>query len=229
MTDVDRLVQAARRLSATLTPGDLDHVLQRITAAAVELLPDVDYASITIQGIDGTLRTVAPTDDLVCDLDAAQYELREGPCYEAAVNDIHVTSQDLAQDERFPSYGPVAAKAGIHSQAGIRLYGDPRTSRGALNLSSRRPGAFEDLGVLGAMFADRSTAAIAYAQDVDDRREASRVREKIGKAVGATMERYEFTDDRAFAFLTRLAQHHDVPLPVAADAIIAASETRGDL
>jgi hypothetical protein len=228
MTDDDRLVQAARRLSATLTPGDLDHVLQRITAAAVELLPDVDYASITIQAADGTLRTVAPTDDLVCDLDAAQYELHEGPCYEAAVSDIHVTSQDLAKDERFPGYGPVAAKAGIHSQAGIRLFGDPDTSRGALNLYSRRPGAFEDLGVLGAMFTDRSTAAIAYAKDVDDRREASHVREKIGKAVGATMERYEFTDERAFAFLTRLAQYHDVPLPVAADAIIAASESRGD-
>ena len=55
------------------------------------------------------------------------------------------------------------------------------------------------------------------------------MREKVGKAVGATMERYEFTDERAFAFLTRLAQHHDVPLPVVADAIITASETRGDL
>jgi hypothetical protein len=229
MTDDERLVQAARRLSATLSPGDLDHVLHGITAAAVELLPDVDYASITVQRTDGTLHTVAPTDELVCTVDAAQYELQEGPCYDAAVNDLHVTSQDLGRDERFPRYGPVAAEAGIHSQAGIRLYGDPDTSRGALNLYSRRTGAFEDLGVLGAMFADRSTAAIAYAQDLDDRREASAVREKVGKAVGATMERYEFTDERAFAFLTRLAQHHDVPLPVAADAIIAASETRGDL
>jgi hypothetical protein len=229
MTDDDRLVQAARRLSATLTPGDLDHVLHRITAAAVELLPDVDYASITIQRTDGTLHTVAPTDDLVCDLDVAQYELKEGPCYEAAVNDIHVTSPDLAQDERFPRFGPVAAASGIRSQAGIRLYDAPGSSQGALNLYSRRLGAFEDLGVLGALFADRSAAAIAYAQGLDDQRTASQVREKIGKAVGATMERYEFTDERAFAFLTRLAQYHAVPLPVVADAVITASETRGDL
>jgi ANTAR domain len=229
MTDDDRLVQAARRLSATLSPGDLDHVLHRITAAAVELLPDVDYASITVQRTDGTLHTVAPTDDLVCEIDAAQYELEEGPCYDAAVNDLHVTSQDLARDERFPAYGPVAVAAGISSQAGIRLYGDPDSARGALNLYSRAPGAFQDLGVLGALFADRSTAAIAYAQDLDDRRQAAEVREKVGKAVGATMERYEFTDERAFAFLTRLAQYHDVPLPVVADAVITASETRGDL
>jgi hypothetical protein len=229
MTDDDLLVQAARRLSATLTPGDLDHVLRGITAAAVELLPDVDYASITIQRTDGTLDTVAPTDDVVCKLDAAQYEFEEGPCYEAAVNDLHVTSQDLAEDERFPRFGPVAAEAGVHSQAGIRLYDAPGSGKGALNLYSRRPGAFKNLGVLGALFADRSAAAIAYAKDFDDQREASRVREKIGKAVGATMERYEFTDERAFAFLTRLAQHHDVSLPVVAEAIITASETRGDL
>jgi hypothetical protein len=229
MTDDDRLVQAARRLSEHLTPGDLDHVLRRITSAAVELLPDVDYASITIQRADGSLRTVAPTDDLLCRIDAAQYELREGPCFEAAVSTTHVTSQELDGDERFPEYGKVAAREGLHSQAGIRLYDAPGSSTGALNLYSRTPGAFQDLGVLGALFADRSAAAIAYAQDLDDRREASEVRERIGKAVGATMERYEFTDERAFAFLTRLAQHHDVPLPVAADAIIAASETRGDL
>ena len=228
MNDDDRLVKAARRLSETLSPGDLDHVLRRITAAAVELLPDVDYASITVQRADGTLHTVAPTDDLLCRVDAAQYELQQGPCYEAAVNTIHVTSQELADDERFPDYGAVAVDAGIHSQAGIRLYDAP-TSQAALNLYSRRPGAFTDLGVLGALFADKTTTAIAYAQELDDQREASRVREQVGKAVGATMERYEFTDERAFAFLTRLAQHHGVPLPVVADAIITASETRGDL
>ncbi len=229
MTDDDRLVQAARRLSATLSPGDLDHVLSRITAAAVELLPDVDYASITVQRADGTLHTVAPTDYLVTELDAAQYDLEEGPCYEAAVNDVRVASQDLGNDERFPAYGPVAVAAGIHSQVGLRLYDAPGSSQGALNLYSCRTGAFADLGLLGALFADRSTAAIAYAQELDDQRQASRVREKVGKAVGATMERYEFTDERAFAFLARLAQYHDVPVPVVADAIITASETRGDL
>lgn len=229
MTDDDRLVQAARRLSESLSPGDLDHVLRRITAAAVELLPDVDYASITVQRADGSLNTVAPTDDLVVQLDAAQYDLREGPCYDAAVNDLRVTSSDLGNDERFPAYGPVAVAAGINSQVGLRLYDAPGSSQGALNLYSRRTGAFEDFGLLGALFTDKSTTAIAYAQQLDDQREAFRVREKVGKAVGVAMERYEFTDERAFAFLTRLAQHHDVPVPVVADAIITASETRGDL
>jgi hypothetical protein len=228
MNDDERLVKAARRLSEQLTPGDLDTVLAQVTRAAVELLPDVDYASITVQRADGSLHTAAPTDDLVVELDAAQFELEEGPCFEAAtVTSTYVTSQDLGADPRFPRYGKVAVEAGVCSQAGIRLYDGPR-SRGALNLYSRRVGAFEDLGVLGSLFADRSTAAIAYAKDFDDRREASRVREVVGKAVGATMERYEFTDERAFAFLTRLAQYHEVDVPVVAAAVIEASETRGD-
>ncbi|HET6563101.1 MAG TPA: GAF and ANTAR domain-containing protein [Marmoricola sp.] len=228
MTDDERLVKAARRLSESLSPGDLDHVLERITAAAVELIPDVDYASITIQRADGTLHTAAPTDELLCELDAAQYELQEGPCYEAAVTTSHVTSQDLANDERFPKYGAVAAAAGIHSQAGIRLYDVPGSGQGALNLYSRRPGTLGELGSLGALFADKSSTAIAYAHELAGEREASRTRESVGKAVGVTMERYEFTDERAFAFLTRLAQHHGVPLPVVADAIVSASRTRGD-
>jgi hypothetical protein len=227
MNDADHLVAAARRLSEQLTPGDLDHVLAQVTRAAVELLPNVDYASITVQRADGSLHSTAPTDDLLCKVDDAQFELEEGPCYEAvAVTAGPVTSQDLGSDPRFRRYGAVAVDAGIHSQAGIRLYDGP-VSRGALNLYSRRAGAFEDLGALGTLFTDRSTAAIAYAQDFQDQREASRVRETVGKAVGATMERYEFTDVRAFAFLARLAQHHDVALPVVAEAVIAASETRG--
>ncbi|MGY4769815.1 hypothetical protein ACXC9Q_23090 (plasmid) [Kribbella sp. CWNU-51] len=77
----ERLLDLAQRMAKTLTPGDLDHTLSGITAAAVEALPDTDYASITILHNDARLETAAPTDELLWGLDAAQYELREGPCY----------------------------------------------------------------------------------------------------------------------------------------------------
>src|SRR4051812_7477739 len=82
--DHEGLVGAAQRLSKSLTPGDLDHTLSRITAAAVEVLPETEYCSITVMHADGRLETVAPTDDLLWDLDMAQHKLHEGPCYEAA-------------------------------------------------------------------------------------------------------------------------------------------------
>ncbi len=218
---------AAQQMSRTLTPGDLDKTLHNITHAAVDVLPDVDYASITIRHEDGRLETVAPTDDLLLAIDAAQYELREGPCYSAATDDLHVVAPELATDARFPRYAEVALDAGIQAQAGMRLF-TASTSQGALNLYSRKRGAFADLGELADLFADRSGRAIADAQEMETLREAARTHKLVGRAVGIAMERYGFTEQRAFAFLARLAQAHGVELPSAADAVVNASAQRAD-
>src|SRR5918995_5628580 len=124
------MLEISRRLSAALTPADLDVTLANITAAAVEVLPEVKYASITVLHGDGRLETFAPTDDMILDIDAAQYELQEGPCYEAAVDTAHLAAPYLADDKRFPRYAPVAVASGIQAQAGIRLFDAPR-SQGA--------------------------------------------------------------------------------------------------
>jgi hypothetical protein len=212
----------ARRLMETLTPGDLDHTLSRITAAAVESLPETDYASISILHADGRLETAAPTDELLLSVDAAQSALREGPCYEAAADAVHVTSPDLARDERFPRYAVSALAAGIQAQAGLRLFEAPK-SRGALNLYARHVGAFRDLGKLGQLFQHQAAMAIDYAREIEDLREAVRTRTMIGTAVGIVMERYHLTDDRAFAFLTRLSQDGNIKLREIARRLIAAT------
>jgi hypothetical protein len=220
----DRLLNLAQRLVETLTPGDLDHTLSRITAAAVEALPETEYASITILHADGRLETVAPTDELLWGVDAAQYELREGPCYEAASDAVHIVSPDLAKDERFPRYAESAVGAGLRAQAGISLFDAPK-SRGALNLYAEQVGAFRDLGALGELFRHQAAMAIDYAREIQNLREAVRTRTMIGTAVGIAMERYHLTDDRAFAFLTRLSQDGNVKLREVARRLIAA--TRG--
>jgi GAF domain-containing protein len=221
----DQLVESAQELLKTLTPMDLDHTLGRITTAAVESLPDVDYASITVRHVDGTLETVAPTDEMLCDLDAKQYELREGPCYEAATDAVHITAPDLATDQRFPNYGEVALQAGIRAQAGLRLFDAP-TSQGALNLYSRTSGTFSDFSSVAALFSHQSAMVIEYAREIQNLQAAVRDRDIVGRAVGIAMERYELPDKRAFALLTRLSLHHNVGLPVVAEAIITASESR---
>ena len=218
------LLETMRTLSKSLTPGDLDHTLSRITQAAVEVLPSVDFASMTILHADGHLETSAPTDDLIWGLDAAQYELREGPCYEAAADTVHVASPVLADDPRFPRYAAIALAAGINAQAGIRLFDAPK-SRGALNLYARESGSFADLGALGALFQHQSAVAIAYARQIENLQEAVRTRGMIGQAVGIVMERYQLTDDRAFAFLTRLSQHGNVKLRTLAEQIVSTSDT----
>lgn len=217
--DSHQMLEASRRLSAALTPGDLDTTLNRITAAAVEVLPQVAYASITVKYDDGRLETVAPTDELIVELDAAQYELREGPCYEAASDTVHVISSHLAEDARFPRYAPVAVAAGIGGQAGIRLY-DAKASNGALNLYAEDAGAFDDFDAVSELFAHQSAMALAYAKQVTDLKAAVESRQVIGQAVGIVMERYHLDDARAFGFLTRLSSHANIKLRVVAQRLV---------
>jgi hypothetical protein len=210
MTD-SRVLDAARRLREALTPADLDQTLANITAAAVEVLPDVQLASVTIKHADGRLDTYAPTDQVLCDVDAAQYDLQEGPCYEAATDTVHVTAPNLASDSRFPRYAPVALEAGIRAQAGIRHF-DARGSDGALNLYSRQVGAFQDLAVLRELFAHQSALALDYAREVSNLKQAIESRQLIGQAVGMVMERYGMDEARSFALLSRLSQEQNVKL-----------------
>jgi len=221
----NELDETARRLAKSLTPGDLDHTLSRITAAAVEVLPEVEYASITVKHSDGRLETAAPTDDVLWGVDAAQYDLQEGPCYDAAVEAAHVLAPDLANDPRFPRYAVTATAVGIRAQAGIRLFDAPK-SQGALNLYSTRIGAFEDLGSIGLLFRHQSAMAIAYAQEIQNLQEALRTRRTIGQAIGIVMERYSLSDQRAFAFLTRLSQHGNVKLNKVAERLVADADSK---
>jgi GAF domain-containing protein len=221
MTD-ERLLEAARRLSGRLTPGDLDSTLEQITTAAVEVLPQVQFSSITVRHADGTLVTVAPTHDMLKQIDAEQYRLQEGPCYEAATHEQSVITSDLGADPRFPRYGPAAVEHGIRAQIGVRLFDSPR-SHGALNLYSTEVGAFDDVASISALFAHQAGQAIGYAQEITNLAQAVRTRTTIGQAVGIVMERYKLNDQRAFAFLQRLSSHRNVKLRLVAQEIVDAT------
>jgi ANTAR domain/GAF domain len=224
--DQDRLLDAARRMADGLSPSDLDTTLRQITRAAVEVLPNVQYSSITVRHADGRLVTSAPTDDLLLRIDGVQYDLQEGPCYDAAVDQAYVISSNLGADERFPKYGPMAVENGIRSQVGVRLF-DTKSSHGALNLYSRHVGAFDDLETLNGLFAHQAGVAIAYAHHVENLEEAVRTRTTIGQAVGIVMERYHLDDERAFAFLARLSQQRNVKLRQVAEELIVDVSGRG--
>jgi len=221
-------VDVLKRLAASITPGDLDHTLERITAAAVEVLPGVHYASITVRHADGRLTTVAPTDEMLLGLDASQYELQEGPCYDAATETAaYVISPHLAADDRFPRYAPLAVKAGIRAQAGLRLFETPRPSaQGALNVYSRDVGSFADMTFVAQLFLHHSAMALDYAREIDNLQEAMKTRQLIGRAVGIAMERYTLNEERAFAFLARVSQTRNVKLRTVAEELVAEVEGR---
>jgi hypothetical protein len=222
--DPSQILEISQRLSAALSPADLDATLANITAAAVEVLPQVKYASITVKHADGKLETFAPTDDVITEIDAAQYELQEGPCYQAAVETVHLEAPHLADDTRFPRYAPVAVSFGIQAQAGIRLFDTPK-SNGALNLYSEDAGAFQDFDTVSQLFTHQSAVALAYARHVANLESAIKTRQLVGQAVGIMMERHQLDDARAFAFLARLSSHENIKLRDIAQRIV--DETKG--
>jgi len=215
----ERVLELAQKLADRLPPGDLDETLHRITSAAVDVLPEVTMSSISIQHVDGSLETAAPTHEVLVDVDATQYELQEGPCYEASVETGTVVSTDLANDERFPRYRQAALDAGIRAQVGIRLF-ETGKSVGSLNLYSDQVGAFADLESLTDLFRVQSAMVLSYAREVQTLREAVQTRQLIGQAVGVVMERYNLNDQRAFAFLTRLSSTRNVKLRVVAQEVV---------
>ena len=219
-----RMLDAAQRLMQSLRPGDLEATLSSITHAAVEVLPQVEFSSITVVHDDGLIQTSAPTHEVLITLDRAQADLSEGPCYDAATDHAYVVSPNLSADERFPKFGPIAVEHGIRSLAGIRLFDTPN-SRGALNLYSTKAHGLDDgIESLGTLFTHQSAVAIAYAYEVGNLRAALETRTVIGQATGIVMERYGLSDDRAFAFLARLSQHRNVKLRQVAEEFIADSE-----
>src|SRR6478735_7193577 len=98
----------------------------------------------------GKLETRAATHQLVHQVDALQYEFRQGPCVDAVGGQWQARSDDLSIDSRWPVYGPRAADLGIVSQMGIELFDEPGCIAG-LNLYSSTAGAFDDDTVEAAM------------------------------------------------------------------------------
>ncbi|TDU83917.1 GAF domain-containing protein [Kribbella voronezhensis] len=200
--------------------GDVDSTLALITAGAVEAIPGVTHASLSVAGKNGTIQTLTPTDEVADLADRTQYELRQGPCVEAALNAQVVQADDLGSDSRWPLYGPKAADLGLRSQLSFQFRADPLV-RGALNLYADEPAAFgPDARYLGAMFANWVAVLLGWNSQGTSLSRALESRGEIGTAVGILMERYRLDQQRAFAFLVRTSQTQNVKLREIAAGIV---------
>jgi hypothetical protein len=215
----DRAMGMAARIADTVSGQDLDGTMKSLTRAAVEMLPGVDEASISIRHGDGSLRSYALTADYLRDLDEWQFDHAEGPCYDGVTDKAFTVCGDLRSDPRYPSYGSRAAAAGIRSQAGLRLF-ESRRTLGGMNLYSRAVGALADVAFLAELFSEHARTAMTYAAQIDGLRDAITSRQVIGQAVGILMERFQMSEDRAFAFLTRVSNDRNEKVRVVAQEII---------
>jgi hypothetical protein len=202
-------------------PMNVTEALESITRGAVEAVPGIEHASISLTSKDGRIQTLAPTDMLAVEADELQYELSEGPCLDAVLEEPVVQVDDIRTDLRWPSYGPRAAKQlGLGSQLAFQFHAEPH-ARGSLNLYSNRPNTITNETLqIGVLFANLAAVALCWSRQDETMTQAIGSRTLIGQAVGILMERYRLDPDRAFGFLVRTSQTGNVKLRDIAAGIV---------
>ena len=204
------LARVAERLHGA--PDSL-HTAGEVVVYAREQL-GADHAGITLIRRGGRLQTVAPTDQLVEDADALQYELNQGPCHDSAWEGKTLVVQDLAVDPRWPVWAPRAVGLGIGSALGVELLNKAEDRRlGSVNLYWERPRVFtSDEVELAHLISRHAAIALVASLNAEGLRMALEGRKRIGQAQGILMERHGLTEDQAFAVLRRYSQDNNVKL-----------------
>ena len=211
-------------LARSIALRSVDDVLADVTAAAKKLIPGVDVSGILLVGKNGTFDTVAPTSDLMFELDKLQMTYLEGPCVEAALDEIVVRTNDFREESRWPNYSPAVSALGVRSGLSFKLYTADRTA-GALNLFGYEPHVWDtEADTIGMVLAAHAAAAILASREGDQLQSALSTRDRIGQAKGIIMERFGIDDVRAFAMLRQLSQDTNTKLIDVAQKVI---DTRG--
>lgn len=198
-----------------LAQTSVDATLERITGSAVELVEGCDAAGILMLH-DKKVRTLAPTDRLVIDSDRLQEQLGEGPCFDAARTKdgerVFRIPDFTREQPRWPDYAPRALRLGVGSMMGFLLYTEDE-ELGALNIYSRRPGAFTEAGELaGWLLASHAAVSFSSARTHAQMEQALGTRHMIGEAMGILMGSHDLTEDGAFDVLRRYSQERNIKL-----------------
>jgi GAF domain-containing protein len=217
-----RMAELARAAAA---PRSVEDVLSDVTATAKELIPGVDTAGVLLLAKGGKFESLAGTSDLPSRLDELQMKYKEGPCVEAALDDLIVRTDDFRTEQRWPQYSAAAVEIGVLSGLSFKLYTADRTA-GALNLFAFETNAFDaESETIGAVLAAHAAAAILASRQGEQLESALSTRDRIGQAKGIIMERYGVDDVQAFDMLRRLSQDSNTRLIDIAQRVI---DTRGE-
>jgi len=212
LCDEDALAQTLSAFARESEQLDPHATLVEIVRAAVALVPGCDEASISIVLGRRKATTDAASGDLPRAVDALQERLQQGPSLDAAYLHATVRVSDMATETRWPLFTPAALAAGAAGMLSLQLFvkGD---DLGALNLFSRRAGAFTDESEhVGLIFASHAAVAYSVARREDRMARGFLTQQVIGQAQGILMERYKLTEDRAFALLVRASQQCNLKL-----------------
>ena len=220
-------VQLSEFARAVQQQQDPHETLAEIVRAAVQLVPGCDEASISVVLGRRHITSDAPSGRLPAIVDDLQERLQEGPCLTAAYEHLTVRVPDMATEVRWPRFTAGAVAAGALGMMALQLYveGD---DLGALNLFSRRAGAFDDESEhVGLMLAAHAAVAYAAAHEKAVLSRSVETRQVIGQAQGILMERHRLTSEQAFAMLVRVSQRRNEKLRHVAESLVHSGQIDG--
>jgi hypothetical protein len=226
-TLADQLASLGRMLAAET----LDSAVARtaLLTGIVQALPVTCWASLTLAA-GGTRRpvTLAASDRIAELVDSIQYRAGAGPCLQAVAETTSVRVDDLAREDRWPSFVatalaelPVRAVVscsladGGHDQLSLNLYS-------ALPLRANQPDPDSLAEVLAACSIGLAAIEQRHRADHLDRALASGRR--IGAAIGILMASRRLTEQQAFDVLRVASQRGNRKLRDVAEDVLLTGE-----
>lgn len=188
-----------------------ERTIERIAEFAMTATSCDDAGIMLVRGRN-QIETAAATSSRVGESHNLQIIFDEGPCLDAIEGGPLYLSNNTAADLRWPAWGPAVSELGMQSVLSLRL--ETRARRyGSLNLYADRTDAFDDDDVaVASIFVTHASVALSSAHNEEGLQVAIDARKLIGQAQGILMERYDLDSTRAFEFLRRLSQHHNIKL-----------------
>lgn len=230
---LDEVTSALESLTRVLDQEeDLAVILHRLCRQAVQAIPGVTMASVTLLR-DDSPDTAATTDDLAGEVDQAQYRAGEGPCLESARDGkvVRVSVPDVQQ--RWPAFAEAATDLGVSSYLSAPLFID-HEYHGSLNLYGEQSDGFRKLdAALLELYTTAAEAALRNArrylqsrEHVDHLRQALTSRAVIDQAKGILMAARRIPADEAFTLLVERSQHDNIKLrELARKFVVEVTET----
>lgn len=204
--------------------NDVQAVLSGIVNAAIDLIPGTAHASISLVTGRKKVDSEVASGDLPRQVDALQNSTGQGPCLDAAYQELVVRVPDLSKEARWPDFSRGAVELGARSMLSFQLFveGD---RLGALNLYGDGPNAFNsESEQVGLLVAAHAAVAFADSQKITQLGEALASRQLIGQAEGILMERYKITAQQAFMLLSRASSELNIKLHDVAEQLTVSGE-----
>jgi GAF domain-containing protein len=217
--------------NALLNTNNMEQFLHELAVLATRAVTEGLSCGMTLRQRGRPPATAACSDPLASQVDEVQYQTGDGPCLHAVRHGQQVRIDDLSTHGRWPRFARQALSLGIRSCLALPLIVDGEPV-GALNLYTRRPGAFGPAETRRAeRFARHASGALTLAlrmascADLNDQLRSSIVsRAIIDQALGVIMATEHCPQDKAFALLRSVSQNTNVKLrDLAADIVTSVS------